>query len=404
MSEALINECFLDVSASYLFSKVADRVAGYRDSNPDASVISLGIGDVTRALSPAVCEAMRRAVEDMAHAGTFHGYGPEHGYMFLRRAIALHDYHARGVEIDEDEIFVNDGAKSDLGNIGDLFSRECRVAVTDPVYPVYVDTNLMGGRAGIELLPCTERNGFMPQLPQTRPSLIYLCYPNNPTGTVLGREELQKWVDYARETGAVILFDSAYEAYITTPDIPHSIYELEGAREVAIEFRSFSKTAGFTGLRCGYTVVPRSLMARDSRGGAHSLNGMWERRQSTKFNGASYVSQRAAEAVYSPQGQAYVVDTIASYMENARLLLAACGKAGLKAYGGKDAPYLWVKTPHGEDSWGFFDRLLHGLQLVCTPGSGFGACGEGFVRLTAFNTPEATREAARRIANFDFNK
>ena len=397
MNGNMLNENFTSLAQSYLFSQVAAKVAAYREANGDAGLISLGIGDVTRALAPAVCEAMHKAVEDLAHAETFRGYGPEHGYMFLRRAIADHDYRRRGIDISENEIFVSDGAKSDLGNIGDLFDRRCKVAVTDPVYPVYVDTNHMAGRTDIELLPCTEANSFVPELPKGRVSLIYLCYPNNPTGTVLTHGELKKWVEYARENGALILFDSAYEAFISTPGVPHSIYEIEGAAECAIEFRSFSKSAGFTGLRCGYTVVPEKLTVRDSQGATHSLNKMWERRQSTKFNGASYISQRAAEAYYTPEGQNYAREVIEGYMHNARELREACTRAGLKTWGGVDAPYVWVKTPEGIPSWSFFDFMLTQLRLVCTPGCGFGSCGEGYVRLTAFNTREATREAAQRI-------
>lgn len=407
MVQTLINHHFAALPDSYLFSQVAEQVAHYKALHPQAEVISLGIGDVTIPLAPAVCQAMHRAVDELGSAHTFRGYGPEHGQMFLRTAIAEHDYRARGIDIDEDEIFVSDGAKSDLGNINDLLSAANRVAITDPVYPVYVDTNVMAGRAGhlgqdghwsdIVYLPCTHANGFVPELPEQRVSIIYLCYPNNPTGTTLSREQLSVWVDYARRQGAIILFDSAYEAYITTPGVPHSIYEIEGAKQVAIEVRSFSKTAGFTSLRCGYTVVPKELMASDETGQKYSLNKMWERRQSTKFNGASYISQRAAEAVYTPQGQAYARIAIQTYMQNAQTLLQACTEAGLTVYGGVDAPYVWVKTPQGIDSWGYFHTLLEEHQIVCTPGCGFGPCGEGYVRLTAFNTPELTRRAAQRI-------
>lgn len=393
---------------SYLFSRIAAMVNDFKASNPNKEIISLGIGDVTAPLAPAICRAIHTAAYELSRGDTFKGYGPEHGHMFLRHAIAEHDYRARGIDIDESEIFISDGAKSDLGNLSDLFSHTCKVAVTDPVYPVYVDTNVMGGRAGIlntngqwsaiEYLPCTEDNGFCPTLPQTDVSVIYLCYPNNPTGTVLSKEMLAKWVNYALEHDALIIFDSAYEAFITDSDIPHSIYEITGAKQVAVEVRSFSKTAGFTGLRCGYTVVPKELTAIDNVGNTHSINKLWERRQSTKFNGASYVSQRAAEAAYTPDGQAYIQHIIKQYLNNASLLLNTCRQAGLTVYGGVNAPYIWMKVPAGYDSWSFFKELLSRAGIICTPGVGFGPCGEGFVRLTAFNTPELTTQAASKIA------
>lgn len=401
-----LNENFLKLPESYLFSEIARRVKAYKADNPDADVISLGIGDVTRPLAPAVVDALHKAVDEMSSANTFRGYGPEQGYDFLREAIVAHDFAPRGVGLDPDEVFVGDGAKSDLGNIGDLFGRECRVAITDPVYPVYIDTNVMGGRAGelqsdgrwsdIVYLPCTVDNGFVPALPSERPDIIYLCYPNNPTGTTLTKAELKRWVDYARANEALILFDAAYEAFIREEDVPHSIYEIEGAKEVAIEFRSFSKTAGFTGLRCGYTIVPKALKA----GGAGRLNRLWNRRQSTKFNGTAYIVQRAAEAIYSPEGQGQIKADIDYYMENAAIILRGLAEAGFEVYGGRNAPYVWMKTPEGVDSWSFFGRLLSQCRIVGTPGTGFGPHGEGFLRLTAFGTREHTVEAMKRIAQW----
>lgn len=410
MESFKLNENFFKIPESYLFSEVAARVAKFKEANPDARVISLGIGDVTRPIAPAVTEAMHEAVSELSTEAGFHGYGPEQGYGFLREAIARHDYAERGVDISPDEIFISDGAKSDLANIGDIFSPQCRVAVTDPVYPVYVDTNVMAGRAGrlsssrwdrVEYLPCTEENGFIPALPSRCPDLIYLCYPNNPTGTVLTLSELSAWVDYALENQCVILFDSAYEAFVSTPGVPRSIYEVPGARKVAIEFRSFSKRAGFTGLRCGYTVVPRDLTLPASDGSLHSLRKMWLRRQTTKFNGASYVIQRGAAAVYTPRGLAETGAQIDGYKRNAALLLEACRRADLEVAGGKDAPYVWVRCPEGYASREFFSLLLERLHIVCTPGCGFGPAGEGYVRLTAFNTPEATREAAERLSGLN---
>lgn len=401
-----VNSNFLKLQSNYLFADIARKVAAFKEANPNKRVISLGIGDVTRPLVPAVVQALHQAVDEMADAARFHGYGPEQGYAFLRETIVEHDYKARGVQLSADEVFVSDGAKPDVGNFQELFSQDCVVAVTDPVYPVYVDSNVMAGRAGemqgkqwsrIVYLPCVKENDFVPDVPAQRPDIIYLCYPNNPTGTVLSRAALQAWVDYARREGCVILYDSAYEAFITDDDVPHSIYELEGAQEVAVEFRSFSKTAGFTGLRCAYTVVPKALQINDGKGGKVSLNALWNRRQSTKYNGCPYIVQRAAEAVYSAQGREQIREVIAGYQRNAALLRSAAGEMGLDVYGGVNAPYIWVGVPSDTDSWGFFDRLLQQAALVCTPGAGFGAAGEGYVRLTAFGSPSDTEEAIQRL-------
>ncbi|MCM1293624.1 MAG: LL-diaminopimelate aminotransferase [Bacteroides sp.] len=402
-----INHNFTLIPRSYLFSEIARKVSEFQKTNPESKIIRMGIGDVSLPLAPAAIEALHKAVDEQADATTFHGYGPEQGHDFLRNLIARHDYHDRGIDIKADEIFISDGAKSDLGNIGDILSPDCIVAITDPVYPVYVDTNAMAGRAGLPLdngcwsnivyLPATADNGFCPALPDRVPDVIYLCYPNNPTGTTLSREQLQRWVDYAVANDCLILFDSAYEAYISSPDVPHSIFELPGARKCAIEFRSFSKTAGFTGMRLGYTVVPHDLKGVDSCGNQVSLNQLWLRRQSTKFNGASFVVQRAAAALYTPEGREQIARSISIYMDNARILRRALTEAGLKVYGGIDAPYIWAATPDGLSSWQFFDLLLERLNIVVTPGVGFGPSGEGYVRLTAFSSPEATREAARRL-------
>lgn len=406
-----INDNFTKLPASYLFSEVARRVNAYSESHPGADIIRMGIGDVTRPLCQAAVEALHKAVDDEAAGETFHGYGPEQGYSFLAEKIARYDYRERGIEIDTDEIFVSDGAKSDTGNIGDILSTANRVAVTDPVYPVYVDTNVMGGRAGdlgadgrwteIEYLPCTAENGFVPALPVNNPDVIYLCYPNNPTGTTLTRRQLKAWVDYCREHGALLLFDAAYEAFIREEDVAHSIYEIEGAREVAIEFRSFSKTAGFTGIRLGYTVVPKELMGLDEKGNKIALNGLWRRRQTTKFNGASYLTQRAAEALYTEKVQRQVKETIDYYLENARMLREGLAEAGYEAVGGINSPYIWLKTPGTMTSWEFFDYLLDRYHIVGTPGSGFGPSGEGYFRLTAFNTHENTRRCIERLGATD---
>lgn len=388
------NKNFNNVSDSYLFSTIARRVREFGDKNPDASLIRLGIGDVTLPLCHAAVDELVRASHEQTQAHTFVGYGPEQGHRFLIDRIVAHDYRERGIDISADEVFVSDGAKSDLGNIGDILSVDNTVAITDPVYPVYLDTNLMAGRR-VMMLPCRASGGFKPALPgeDDVPDIIYLCYPNNPTGTSLTHAELKVWVDYALEHGSLILFDSAYHAYISRDDVPHSIYEVEGARRCAIEFRSYSKTAGFTGLRCGYTVVPRDV----KDGAGMRLNDMWRRRQCTKFNGASYVVQRAASALYTPAGIEQVKANIAYYMENARMLTNGLSQAGMKVYGGVDSPYVWAEAPGGMDSWAFFDMLLERCHIVATPGVGFGECGEGYMRFTAFNSHENTREAVDRI-------
>ena len=398
-----INQNYQKLPGSYLFSEIARRVAAQSAAHPEQKLIRLGIGDVTQPLAPAVISAMHSAVAEMAAAATFHGYGPEQGYDFLRSLIAAYDYQARGVQVELDEIFVSDGAKSDCGNIGDIFSQDNVVAVCDPVYPVYVDTNAMAGRAGdfdpatgrwnkIVYMSCTAENDFTPALPEVAPDLIYLCYPNNPTGVTASRAQLKRWVDYALEHGSVILFDAAYEAFITEPDVPHSIFEIEGAKRCAIEFRSFSKTAGFTGTRCAYTVVPKELMVEGV-----SLNAMWNRRQTTKFNGVPYVIQRAAAAVYTDEGQKQIRQTIAFYLNNAKVIREGLQQAGLTVYGGVNAPYIWCKTPDQLGSWEFFDQLLKQAGVVTTPGAGFGPSGEGYIRLTAFGGAEATQEAVARI-------
>ncbi len=403
-----INENYLQLQGSYLFSEVAARVEQFRKENPGADIIKLGIGDVTRPLAPAVIAALKRAVDDMADADTFKGYGPEQGYSFLRDAIAKNDYINRGIDIKADEIFISDGAKCDTGNIQELFSKNVRIAVADPVYPVYVDSNVMAGRAGkfdsktgrytnIEYLSVTAENGFKPPFPKSSADIIYLCYPNNPTGTVLKKEELKKWVDYAKDNKAVIFFDSAYEAYVTEKGIPKSIYEIEGAKKVAVEFRSFSKTAGFTGARCAYTVVPEELAVYDVNGCSHSLKDMWFRRQSTKFNGVPYYTQRAAEACYSAEGRKQILSDIAYYLNNAKTILKGLNEAKIDAYGGINSPYVWLKCPGGIDSWEFFDMLLNKYNIVGTPGAGFGRAGEGYFRLTGFNTRENTQKAIERL-------
>ena len=403
----LINENYTKLPGSYLFSEIARKVNEFKAANPTADVIRLGIGDVTKPLPKASIEAMHKAVDEMASAETFRGYGPEQGYDFLVNKIVENDYKAHGLDIQTDEVFVSDGSKSDTGNIGDILGTDNIVAITDPVYPVYIDTNVMAGRAGdlgtdgkwnkIVYLPCTAENNFVPELPKTKVDIIYLCYPNNPSGTTLTKSELKVWVDYALANKALILFDSAYEAYITEDDVPHSIYEIEGAKKVAIEFRSFSKTAGFTGTRCAYTVVPKDLMAYTSKGDEVSLNKLWNRRHTTKFNGVPYVIQRAAEACYSPEGKKQVKDTIEYYLNNAKIIREGLTEQGLKVYGGINSPYIWVKTPNGMSSWEFFDYLLNELNIVGTPGVGFGPSGEGYLRLTAFGTRENTKEAVNRL-------
>ncbi len=398
-----LNENYANLQDSYLFSTIARKVANFQEKNPDKKVIKLGIGDVTLPIVPKVIEAIHKATDEMAKKETFRGYGPEQGYDFLREKIVEWDYQKRGISITKEEIFVSDGAKCDTANIQELFSKDNIIAITDPVYPVYLDTNVMAGRSGlfcektskyekVVYLPSTAENAFDPALPTQKVDMIYLCFPNNPTGTVLNKEQLQKWVNYARENHAIILFDSAYEAFISEENVPHSIYEIEGAKEVAIEFRSFSKTAGFTGIRCAYTVVPKKLKVDTL-----SLNALWNRRQCTKFNGVPYITQRAAEAVYTKEGQKQVKENIAYYMENAKLIREGLEEAGYTVYGGINAPYIWLKVPDGMTSWDFFDYLLEEKNVVGTPGSGFGPSGEGYFRLTAFGSRENTIEAINRM-------
>ncbi|MCD8210525.1 MAG: LL-diaminopimelate aminotransferase [Prevotella sp.] len=407
---ALINEHYLKLAKNYLFADISKKVNAFKVSHPKEQVISLGIGDVTRPLCPKVIEAMHKAVDDMSTKEGFHGYGPEQGYMFLREAIVKNDFLPRGIHIDPSEVFVNDGAKSDTGNIGELVRWDNSVGVTDPIYPVYIDSNVMCGRAGVlkngkwsnvTYMPCLEENNFVPKIPDHRVDIIYLCYPNNPTGTVISKEELRSWVNYALKNDTLIFYDAAYEAYIQDESIPHSIYEIKGARKVAIEFHSYSKTAGFTGVRCGYTVVPKELTALDvNTGERYPLNPMWDRRQSTKFNGTSYISQRAAEAIYTPEGKEQIKQTIDYYMRNAKIMRETLLKLGLKVYGGENAPYLWVRTPDGIDSWKFFEQMLYGAQVVCTPGVGFGPSGEGFIRFTSFGDKEDCEIAMDRISKW----
>ena len=404
---ALVNEHFLKLPNNYLFADIAKKVNAFKVTHPKANVISMGIGDVTQPLCPTVIEAMHKATDEMAVQSSFRGYGPEQGYDFLRYAILKNDFAPRGIHLDLDEIFVNDGAKSDTGNIQELIRWDNSIGVTDPIYPVYIDSNVMIGRAGVQeggkwsnvvYMPCTAENGFVPQIPEDRHvDVIYLCYPNNPTGTVISKQELKKWVNYALKNDTLIFYDAAYEAYITDPDIPHSIYEIKGAKKCAIEFHSYSKTAGFTGVRCGYTVVPKELSASTLDGGRIPLNLLWNRRQCTKFNGTSYISQRAAEAIYSPEGKEQVRRTIGYYMDNAHQILSTLKGLGFQAYGGENAPYIWMKVPQGSDSWKFFQDLLYGAHVVCTPGVGFGPSGEGYVRFTAFGSKEQTEEALARI-------
>ncbi len=404
---ARINDHYLKLQAGYLFPEIGRRVNAFCEANPDAKVIKMGIGDVTEPLVPAVVEAMHRAVDELANRDTFRGYGPEQGYGFLRDAIVENDFRSRGVEIAADEIFVSDGSKCDSGNLLDIFGSDNRIAVLDPVYPVYVDTNVMAGHTGpvdadgryenLIYLPVTAENNFEPELPDQPVDLIYLCYPNNPTGVVANRETLAKWVEFAKQHQAIIFYDAAYEAYISDPEIPHSIYEIQGARDVAIELRSFSKTAGFTGVRCGFIVVPKSLTGKTAAGQDHSIHALWSRRHSTKFNGASYPVQCGAAAIYSDAGKEQVQQRIQFYMDNARLLRDGLQEAGFDVYGGLNAPYVWLKTPAGVSSWQFFDQLLEQSHIVGTPGSGFGASGEGYFRLSAFNSRENTEEAIGRI-------
>ena len=400
-----INENYTKLKASYLFSDIAKRVTAFTTANPDKPVIRLGIGDVTEPLPQVCLDALHAGANELGNRATFKGYGPEQGYAFLREAIAQNDYAARGAKIDADEIFVSDGSKCDCGNIQEIFSTDIRLAIPDPVYPVYVDTNVMAGRTGanidgryqgITYLDSTPGNGYVPAIPAAAADLIYLCFPNNPTGAVATREQLAAWVAYAKQNKAIILFDSAYEAYIRDPQIPHSIYEIEGARDVAIEFRSFSKTAGFTGTRCAYTVVPKSLVAYDAAGNAHPIHALWNRRHTTKFNGVSYPVQKAAAAIYTDEGKKQVKAMTDFYLANAALIRSAITKLGFSCIGGDNAPYIWINT--GRDSWEFFDLLLNKAQVVCTPGAGFGKCGEGHVRISAFNSRENVEKALDRIA------
>ncbi|GHV64349.1 LL-diaminopimelate aminotransferase [Bacteroidia bacterium] len=404
-----INEHFLKLSENYLFADIAKKVSEYAVAHPEADIIRLGIGDVTRPISKPVIQALHAAVDEMGNAATFQGYGPYEGYNFLRNKIVAHDFKARGIKMEADEIFVSDGAKSDVGNITDILGGQNRVAVSDPVYPAYIDTNVMSGCTGefidgqwsdIVYLPCTAENKFTPALPSIRPDVIYLCSPNNPTGTALNKTEIKKWVDYALTNNSLILFDAAYEAYIHEDDVPHSIFEIEGAKRVAIEFRSFSKTAGFTGLRCGYAIIPKELTVKTSNGQTASLNQLWIRRQATKFNGTAYIIQKAAEAVFSDEGQRETQATINYYMENARTIRKGLLQAGYKVFGGVNAPYIWLEVPEKGSSWDFFDKLLNGCQVVGTPGVGFGPHGEGYFRLTAFGDQQRTIEAIERIKKF----
>ena len=403
---ALVNEHFLKLPNNYLFSDIAKKVNAFKVSHPKTDLIRLGIGDVTRPLPQASIEAMHKAVDELANNETFHVYGPEQGYDFLIDAVIRNDYAPRGVYLEPGEVFISDGAKSDTGNIGDILRHDNSIGVTDPIYPVYIDSNVMCGRAGIledgrwsnvVYLPCLSENNFVPEIPDRRIDILYLCYPNNPTGTVISKAELKKWVNYALENDTLILYDAAYEAYIQDPDIPHSIYEIKGAKKVAIEFRSFSKTAGFTGVRCGYTVVPKELTAATLEGERIPLNRMWNRRQCTKFNGTSYITQRGAEAIYTPEGKKQVKAIIQYYMANARIMKEALESTGLKVFGGENAPYLWVKTPGEVNSWKFFEQMLYEANVVGTPGVGFGPSGEGYIRLTAFGERADCEEAMKRI-------
>jgi LL-diaminopimelate aminotransferase len=403
-----VNGNYLKLKAGYLFPEIARRVKAFTEAHPEAPIIRLGIGDVTEPLPEACRTAMKAAVDELGTREGFHGYGPEQGYLWLREAIAEHDFQARGCQVSAEEIFVSDGSKCDSSNILDILGESNRIAVTDPVYPVYVDSNVMAGRTGdsddsgqyggLTYLPITAENGFTAPLPEGKVDLIYLCFPNNPTGAVATRAQLKQWVDYALANGALILFDAAYEAFIQDPELPHSIYEIEGARQCAIEFRSFSKNAGFTGTRCALTVVPRGLSGTTADGEPVELWGLWNRRQSTKFNGVSYIVQRGAEAVYSPEGQAQVKALVGFYMDNAAIIRRDLIALGLEVFGGEQAPYVWLKTPAGLDSWSFFDKLLQEAHVVGTPGSGFGAAGEGYFRLSAFNSRANVEEAMARIA------
>ncbi|EMN02585.1 LL-diaminopimelate aminotransferase [Leptospira noguchii] len=406
---ANINENYLKLKAGYLFPEISKRVKTYSEKNPSAKIIRLGIGDVTLPIVPSVVNAMVEASKEMGSSEGFHGYGPEQGYSFLLKSIADHDYGSLGIKIDESEIFVSDGSKCDCGNIQEIFSTDSKIAVADPVYPVYVDTNVMAGRTGeigpdgrysnLIYMPATKENGFQPEIPKEKADIVYLCYPNNPTGTVTTKESLKAWVEYAKKNNSIILYDSAYEAFISEPGVPRSIYEVEGAKEVAIEFRSFSKTAGFTGLRCAYIVIPKELKGRTRSGQEVSVNSLWSRRHTTKFNGVSYVTQKGAEACYSPQGKKEIQTSIAYYMTNASKIRDGLKKAGYEVFGGVNAPYIWLKTSDNLSSWDFFDRLLNKAQVVGTPGSGFGPAGEGYFRLSAFGKKEDVEEAIARITS-----
>ncbi len=406
---ALINENYLKLQAGYLFPEIGRRVNEFINANPDKKVIKMGIGDVTQPLVPTVVRAFHEGVGEMAEAATFRGYGPEQGYAFLREAIAKKSYQDRGMDISADDIFISDGSKCDTGNIQEIFGNENKIAICDPVYPVYADTTVMAGKTGtcqangyydgIIYMPCTKENGFMPELPAEIPDLIFLCYPNNPTGTVASKEELKKWVDFAIANKSIILYDAAYEAFIQDEEIPRSIYEIEGAEQVAIEFRSFSKTAGFTGTRCAYTVIPSGLKAYDSKGGTHPVKPLWNRRQSTKFNGVSYPVQKAAAAIFTEEGKKEVEEIIAYYLENARIMKKSLQSVGYEVFGGENAPYIWVKTKGGMKSWDFFDKVLNEANVVGTPGSGFGPSGEGYFRFSAFADRENVLEAMERIKN-----
>ncbi|WP_167604929.1 LL-diaminopimelate aminotransferase [Maribellus sediminis] len=408
---ALINESYLKLQAGYLFPEIGRRVSEFIAANPDKKVIKMGIGDVTRPLVPSVVKAFHEGVDEMAKGETFKGYGPEQGYAFLREAIAKNSYQDNGVNVSADEIFISDGSKCDTGNIQEIFGNENKIAICDPVYPVYADTTVMSGKTGscqtngyydgIIYMPCTSENGFIPELPTETPDLIFLCYPNNPTGTVASKEELKKWVDYATENNAIILYDAAYEAFITEDGVPHSIYEIEGAKKVAIEFRSFSKTAGFTGTRCAFTVVPNELVAFGKDGKEYPVKPLWNRRQSTKFNGVSYPVQKAAAAIYTEEGKKEVADVIAYYLENASIMKASLAEAGYEVFGGVNAPYIWVKTKNGMTSWDFFDKVLNEANVVGTPGSGFGPSGEGYFRFSAFADRDSVLEAMERIKNLN---
>lgn len=408
-----INENYLKLKAGYLFPEIGRRVREFAAAHPDKAIIRMGIGDVTQPLAPTILKAFHEGVDEMGKAESFKGYGPEQGYDFLREAIAKNDYQARGVDITADDIFVSDGSKCDTGNIQEIFGHQNKIAICDPVYPVYADTTVMSGKTGvcqsngyfdgIIYMPCTEANGFTPELPTVRPDLIFLCFPNNPTGTVASREVLKKWVDYATRNRCIILYDAAYEAFITDPEIPHSIYEIEGAKKVAIEFRSFSKTAGFTGTRCAFTVIPGELMAHDNEGNAHPVKPLWMRRHTTKFNGVSYPVQRAAAAIYTPEGSKEVKAVIAYYLENAKIMRESLKDAGYTVFGGVNAPYVWVKTRNGMSSWAFFDKLLNEANVVGTPGSGFGPSGEGYFRFSAFAERSNVLKAMERIKNLKFS-